>query len=560
MYPRNAASPERIAVGAVIQISDGEVQTSGVSIIVRGQGGSEGAGSGTTAYGANGTVYYTPTQGETNYTSFVVEASKSGCIPVSVTVVTTASSTAGKVDVSHFGGTSVTGRDIGSSVLLSSGTGTGELSLSGGVVKSNLSQILGTTLTETVGGYLAAAFRVFFDVALPVFTTASVNQTANNNTLLNALDGRLTSARAGYLDNLDCGGTVASQADVLALNTSASRRALLVILEDGWEVPESGTVTKSIYVQTYDGDGDPVNADSSPSITITGSATGDLSGNLSVISNPSTGVYKWTYTLTAGDTVEDVEILATPTIGSTDYPVRRIIAIADEFGVKWTATHAAQLAAVYNKIPSRGYLVGTANSTGEAQWETAWDAEVQSECNDALAAFSWSGISVGSVTGAVGSISGVTFPTNFSSLDIDADGKLLLQSNAISAGVMSTDVIGASEFSSAAVNKIMTRVLPFFQLLMRSDAEAATDLSPALAEINADTGTGTGSYANTTHSMEYVGNLVAADHEVAAGTPLQLKLKKAGTSTVLLTKNLTQYGGSNVTAMTDRIGNMIQPA
>lgn len=94
MYPRNAASPERIAIGAVVQISDGAVQTSGVSISVRGQGGASGAGSGTTAYD-NGIVQYTPTQGETDFTSFVVVAYKSGCIPVAQTIVTGAGATPG---------------------------------------------------------------------------------------------------------------------------------------------------------------------------------------------------------------------------------------------------------------------------------------------------------------------------------------------------------------------------------------------------------------------------------------------------------------------------------
>ncbi len=98
MYPRNAASPERIAVGAVVQISDGAVQTSGVSISVRGQAGSSGAGSGTTAYD-NGIVEYTPTQGETDFTSFVVVAYKTGCVPVSQTIVTSASGTPGYAGV-----------------------------------------------------------------------------------------------------------------------------------------------------------------------------------------------------------------------------------------------------------------------------------------------------------------------------------------------------------------------------------------------------------------------------------------------------------------------------
>jgi len=87
-YPRNAASPERIAIGAVILIADGTVQTSGVAVTVRGQGGAEAGSGGTIAYGATGIVYYTPTQAETDYTSFTLIASKASCIPISCTIVT----------------------------------------------------------------------------------------------------------------------------------------------------------------------------------------------------------------------------------------------------------------------------------------------------------------------------------------------------------------------------------------------------------------------------------------------------------------------------------------
>lgn len=106
MYPRNAASPERLAIGAVVQISDGAVQTTGITITVRGQGGAEGTGAGTTAIGASGIVYYTPTQAETNFTSFVVIASKTACLPVAQTIITTASVTPGQVrleGVTHTG-------------------------------------------------------------------------------------------------------------------------------------------------------------------------------------------------------------------------------------------------------------------------------------------------------------------------------------------------------------------------------------------------------------------------------------------------------------------------
>lgn len=98
MYPRDAASPQRIALGAVVQISDGAVQTSGVSVSVLPQGTTASAGGGTLAF-EQGIAHYTPTQAETNYTSFIVIAYKTGSIPVSVTVVTSASATAGYAGV-----------------------------------------------------------------------------------------------------------------------------------------------------------------------------------------------------------------------------------------------------------------------------------------------------------------------------------------------------------------------------------------------------------------------------------------------------------------------------
>jgi hypothetical protein len=56
----------------------------------------EADGGGTTAYSTDGIVLYTPTQAETNYTSFILIAKKTGCIPACVTVVTTASSVPGR--------------------------------------------------------------------------------------------------------------------------------------------------------------------------------------------------------------------------------------------------------------------------------------------------------------------------------------------------------------------------------------------------------------------------------------------------------------------------------
>ena len=86
-------------------------------------------------------------------------------------------------------GTAQTARDLGASVLLSTGTGTGQLDFTSGVIKANLAQILGTALTETAG-QLAAAFKKFFNIATPAATmdhlilvdTATTATTATNLT------------------------------------------------------------------------------------------------------------------------------------------------------------------------------------------------------------------------------------------------------------------------------------------------------------------------------------------------------------------------------------------
>jgi len=122
-------------------------------------------------------------------------AGASGGLPLSVDA-------SGRVDVLKINGTSQTARDVGASVLLSSGTGTGQLDFASGVVKSNLAQILGTALTETAG-QIAAAFKNLFDVAAPVLTAQSVNQTGDSFARIGAAGAGLTALGDTRVANLD---------------------------------------------------------------------------------------------------------------------------------------------------------------------------------------------------------------------------------------------------------------------------------------------------------------------------------------------------------------------
>ena len=67
--------------------------------------------------------------------------------------VTVDSNNAPNVSVKYFGSTAVTGRDIGSSVLLSSGTGTGQLNVTSGVVQANTVQFNGHNVVTDSNNY-----------------------------------------------------------------------------------------------------------------------------------------------------------------------------------------------------------------------------------------------------------------------------------------------------------------------------------------------------------------------------------------------------------------------
>jgi hypothetical protein len=120
------------------------------------------------------------------------------------------------VNVAKFGGTTVTGRDIGASVLLSSGTGTGQISLSSGKV------LLQATQTG---------------VTIPTVTT--LTNAPSNSSGVTTLLSRLSATRAGYLDNLTNLDT-----------TVSSRGTSTLTAANVWQTDISGYSTAG-YAGTY---------------------------------------------------------------------------------------------------------------------------------------------------------------------------------------------------------------------------------------------------------------------------------------------------------------------
>ena len=91
----------------------------------------------------------------------------------------------------------------------------------GDLLDVNAAQVIGTALTETSAGYLAAGIKKLFDVASPVLTAASVNQTGNSYPIVSHADyGNAKLVRSVTPDNaLSVDGSNYAQAAVMSWPT-----------------------------------------------------------------------------------------------------------------------------------------------------------------------------------------------------------------------------------------------------------------------------------------------------------------------------------------------------
>lgn len=265
-----------------------------------------------------------------------------------------------------------------------------------GNVNSNLAKLLGTSIpaeavagnyatnwkklldADVVGAIKTVTDKILFDgsnfvkataqdIASGVVTTIQsglmlLSSYYNPQTDLSNLLTRLSAARAGYLDNLS-GGAVALHSDIAALNQSASRNVILANLGQ-IERPESGTTTFNIDARFFDKSGNPVDTDSTPTLTATGNVTGSLAGNLSSATHITTGVYRWTYTAHAADNLEQYAFDVAGAISSVAYGIRSYSELVDDVSANFNTSDRTMISAVYNKLPSRSNIAGSASSDG----------------------------------------------------------------------------------------------------------------------------------------------------------------------------------------------------
>lgn len=220
-----------------------------------------------------------------------------------------------------------------------------------GNLKASFVELITTALTEGATGRLKAALTTLLDVVSPVFTAESVN---------------LTSARAGYLDNLNIGGNVASSAEATAIQNNTR---VVRVVPDNIELPASSTRDYRIELLLYDETGNMEAPDSAPTIALVNQSGTDRSSRLdsTTMTLVSTGRYRAVYTSTAGDTKEQLVWSFSVVEGGNTRLYGNTSAITDALATDFTTADRTKLEAIHTKLPSKSYLTGTANSDGDVQ-------------------------------------------------------------------------------------------------------------------------------------------------------------------------------------------------
>ncbi len=287
--------------------------------------------------------------------------------------------------------------------LFTRGTGAGQINQdANGRIDISLKAILGTTLTETAG-QIAAAFKQFFDVASPTGTMKAITNVALVDTVttytgntpqtgdsfarigatgsgltslasatalatvddfldtemaavlaavdtevasalsdLSTLLTRLSAARAGYLDNLNVGGAVASSAEATAIQNNTR---VVRVVPDVIERPDSGTATYRVELFLYDDTGNMEAPDSAPTIALVNQAGTDRSSRLdsTTMALVETGRYRAIYTADAVDTLEQLVWTFSVVEGGATRKYGNNSLIVDTTAVDFTAADRTKL-------------------------------------------------------------------------------------------------------------------------------------------------------------------------------------------------------------------------
>jgi hypothetical protein len=401
-----------------------------------------------TEIGTSGVGYIDLTAGEMNGDSVTlkVTVTNTSALPVVVTFFPEEEGDY-RANVSQFGGTTVTGRDIGASVLLSAGTGTGQISLTSGAVLLQATQTgvtipTVTTLTNlpaitsnwlTAAGIAASALNGKGDWNVGktgyslTATTGLGNQTANITGNLSGSVGSVTGSVGSVTGAV--GSVTGAVGSVTGSVGSVTAAVTLPSIPAGW-ITAAGIATGAV-------DADALAADAATEIAAavaSAMSAPSYSGTLATVTSsggtfnapvPTTSLAKHflslangrTYLIDAHTASQAAFTLteawttggATPVNGDA---VTTQYLSGSDFAANRTAT-AAAVRDVSNATPAGGSLGAAVNSAASAAGTAASEATAAA-ADAALAAAS----SLSASTDAAATLAAL--PANFADLTITA--------------------------------------------------------------------------------------------------------------------------------------------
>lgn len=199
----------------------------------------------------------------------------------------------------------------------------------------NLSHIAGSAVNTNNAQIGVNVVSIASSAALSVWAAATSSLTTAGSIGKYILDN-WTSARAGYLDNLNVGGLVASASNITAITMSQQVRVLPPAM---MERPDSSSLNYRIWIYTYNEQNAAEDLDSLPTVTVENNTGTDRSSNLGSVTKVAltTGQYYVDYNVPSGHEIEGLVIKAICTENSVATVYAAASIVVDTTAVDYTA-------------------------------------------------------------------------------------------------------------------------------------------------------------------------------------------------------------------------------
>lgn len=352
--------------------------------------------------------------------------------------------TSGKVDVNDKTGFSLSSGGVQAiwDALTSALTTSGSI---GKLIVDNLNATISSVFNR-IGAPAGAS--VSADVAAIKSDTGT--SLTNETTLLS----RLSALRAGYLDNLNVGGNVASSAEATAIQNNTR---VVRVVPSVFERPDSGSTAFRIELFIYDEVGNMEAPDSAPTLGVVNQSGTSRDANLdsTTMTLVSTGRYRSTYTIDTVHALEELLFTFSVVEGGATRLYGNGAQVADTTAVDFTATDRTNLGAIKTQTDLLAFTSGKVN------------AQVKAIDTDAITAAAIASDAVTEVQSGLATASALTI----AQADLDdiqtrlpvalVGGRMdsnvqAMANDVLTAAAIATDAIGSNELAASGVTKIQT--------------------------------------------------------------------------------------------------------